>query len=448
LESKNLHVDEVHRIKRTARHEKRKGKRYNTLEQGSLTASPQEIDKTHYTKDIVSLKRLGNYLSRISAQSRPFVAKYRTARQTVVLPEIFDLRNNTEATLKSIYSICYNQLDPRVRRLTINHHEVAQLGFSAESLLSFLVLECDDYNKRRRIRKVLLDGNYPDSHNLQRMMNSAGLPNVLNANQGENSAGGEGDINVKRFIRRSFYSAIGKNETADDTKTLACIDVNKYLNQCLDIISRELNEDAESELGEYVGEILGNAEDHSGENLWFMSGYLDSLEESKHCNILIFNFGHSISETFTNLDKNHYSWDVVKGYVKANKEYGFSRDELITVAALQENISSKNESDDDHRGQGTIDCLDFFQKVSEECIGQGTGEARMTLISGKVKIKFDANTKVTMVGERKIIPLNAENDINLPPERTYISSLSGVSFPGTLIAISFPMGDPMLNVNE
>ena len=49
---------------------------------------------------------------------------------------------------------------------------------------------------------------------------------------------------------------------------------------------------------EYTGEILNNAEDHSGSDDVVITGYLDNSNSTHLCEIAIFNFGKTIAETF------------------------------------------------------------------------------------------------------------------------------------------------------
>src|SRR5690606_32412424 len=152
----------------------------------------------------------------------------------------------------------------------------------------------------------------------------------------------------------------------------------EHLNKCLKKNGRALTDTAKEDLPDFIGEIITNAEDHSEQNRWYVCGYMDHDHqedvgddlESHHCEIVIYNFGRTIAETFTDLDQNSYAYQLVKPFVDHHSKSklfssNWSQEDLLTIASLQSHISSKQELDST-RGHGTIDLIEFFQQVSEE----------------------------------------------------------------------------------
>jgi hypothetical protein len=114
---------------------------------------------------------------------------------------------------------------------------------------------------------------------------------------------------------------------------------------------------------------------------------------------------------------------------------------LFTLIALQGNVSSKNQSVMDTRGNGSVELIEFFQRMYAECSGTSTGGAEMIVVSGQTSIRFDGTYKMAAnAAGVKIIAFNAANDLTQAPDAKYVKQLAGSSrFPGTLIAIKFPL---------
>src|SRR5690606_11799784 len=105
-------------------------------------------------------------------------------------------------------------------------------------------------------------------------------------------------------------------------------------------------------LTEYLSEILNNAEEHAGFVDWTLQGYLDSSVEVPVCEIAIFNFGDSIAQTLDRLPKGSYTLDQIGQYLEmhAGKHYfspSWRKEDLLSVIALQPDVSSKNLSSSD-----------------------------------------------------------------------------------------------------
>lgn len=165
------------------------------------------------------------------------------------------------------------------------------------------------------------------------------------------------------------------------------------------------------------------------------------------CEVVIFNFGASIAETFERLPAEHFTRRQVQAYMDKHTQFNlfdplmWRREDLFTLLALQGNVSTKNETDQDTRGNGSVDLIEFFQRVYRECSnGDEQQAAEMILVSGTTVIKFDG--KYTMKPNAagvKVIAFNAQNDLHDRPDRERVRRLRGVSFPGTLIGLRFPL---------
>ena len=139
-----------------------------------------------------------------------------------------------------------------------------------------------------------------------------------------------------------------------------------HVNRCLATEGRQLTLDGRSRLCSYVVEVIDNAENHAGGIVdWTIQGYVDMAMEQPQCEIVIFNFGKSISETLDELPADSYTMLQIKNYFDLHGEGGWfspswRREDLLTLMALQGSVSRNNSSDDTTRGQGTADLIDFF----------------------------------------------------------------------------------------
>ena len=430
-----INIDEFLRAKRT-RHNLLRKKIIEKRQRNRHASKKIYKDSgVEYIIDQSLVRKLLKYLEKVAYLSKSALSVYKKKREVVQLPRVFDLHNNPEESLRAVSRVCHHMLNPRMQLLEINHDEVEDIGYSAEALISVMAAECRRQVVNAGRRSPRLKGTYAESARVQKMMNKAGIVGAVGGKVHDRTD----QSHAEYFIRRSFFHRVSQEEDPEaDRKTRACSDMQKYMNSCLSSINLELSEDAEHQLGVYLGEILGNAEDHSEEKLWIASGYFDP--DSKMCEIVVLNFGTTFYDTFRKLDKSHFVREQsIQPYIDAHKSSGFSENELTTIAALQSSISSKNYDERGTRGSGTIDFIEFFQDISSE-INELQGEpAQMSILSGEVQLLFDKYVKITDHGQRQVVAFNAENDLHAAPERKYVKRLrSDINFPGTIISIKFP----------
>lgn len=154
----------------------------------------------------------------------------------------------------------------------------------------------------------------------------------------------------------------------------------------------------------------------------------------------------TIAETLKKLPRDHYTTQQIAPYIAKHQGRRFfganwAEDDLLTLIALQSQVSCKNESPADTRGNGTVDLIEFFQKVhadGEEIGADGAGP-RMALLSGSTHILFDGTYQLRENSNgTKVIAFNEENDLEMKPDPKYVHRLKA-KFPGTVISIRFPL---------
>ena len=412
--------------KRTERHQKRKKIRAKSDTEKKLPFQNRKI----------------KYLCSIS--NRHANDKY-SEKADFTVPRNFSLIENPDETLSFINQVAKTITLPHLKTIYFDHRDVINHDLGAELLLGFAASEVKlaAANRNREIRIV---GHYPSSERKKQLIKALGVVKRLDLD-GHRIDTGEESLEVFDFE--------GAPETvyrsgSEDRKNRCVRKFVEHINACVSHMGKKLTTAAVESLTTYMGEVIGNAEDHSGESRWYVYGYLDEgnhdedTSEVHFCEIVIFNFGKTFSDTFTELDEESFSFKVAHPYVKAHEKKGFfnSRwtvEDLFTLVALQGNISSKLKDQNSDRGRGTVDLIEFFQNVAIECEKNGENLSRMSIISGKTTIFFDGKYRIEEKDGMEVIAFNNDNDLKQQPDRNYIKRLKQSTFPGALIAIRFPL---------
>ena len=361
--------------------------------------------------------------------------------ETIHIPETFSIVDDTEGALRKIYELVAlsNRRRPP-KDIFFDHSSLINFDLAAEEILDVVTLEFK--TARRRTKGGLrLRGRLPIDPGANRFIRAVGIPQHLELIPSDLRSEEKQGLRTLRF--QSYKALLRAFEESPSER--AARNLVDYFNSCLTVIGRQLSEHGRHRLSLYAGEVLDNAVEHSGTQDWVLVGYLDLNTPERSCEISIFNFGKSFAETFSALPAEHFTRQYVDPFVDIHKkkglfQHGWEPDNLLSVIALQGQVSSKNQSDQDTRGSGTIDLIQFFQDVHAETQGKGTQSAKMVIVSGRTRMLF--NGKYTMAPSldgRQIIAFNSANNLEVPPDRAYVECLKGLEFPGTIVSIRFPL---------
>lgn len=364
-------------------------------------------------------------------------------RVTFVAPANFSLLENPVGCLEALKKLAAELKIPRVRRVHIDLGGVTAFDVGANGLLDVLVDEVD-WKARRSKRKIRWTGRYPANQALRRLVKALGVIKKLGVEHEYPEAQVAAKLEAFEDRCRHYVRAVRPSET--ERKARVTQRFADHLSECLARIGRSFTPEARHLLCSYVTEVLDNAEEHSGLFDWSVQGYLDTHKLPWVCEIVIFNFGNSIAKTFQNLPVLSYTRKMVEPYLVAHQRKGFfrqgwSHEDLFTLIALQQSVSTKNRSNLDTRGNGTVDLIRFFQRLCLECRADGTElKPKMALISGTTRILFDGTYEMKKNGVGLgVIAFNQANDLLLAPDPAYVTSISSVTFPGTVLSIKFPL---------
>ncbi|HZV98624.1 MAG TPA: hypothetical protein VFF74_06500 [Methylophilaceae bacterium] len=358
------------------------------------------------------------------------------------IPECFSIIENPEVVISTIgqFAKTFRTFPPR--NIQIDHSRLNKYDLAANSLLDLIAVELKKETKLNRMQ-LRWQGIYPTDANIRRFIKALGIIKHLRLTHEYPSDTEVAALKLFDVRNRHYYVNLNPNKA--DKKTNVTTDFANHINACLQAENRSLTPDSRHKLCQYVSEILDNAEQHAGMVDWTIQGYLDLSCKVPFCEVAIFNFGNTIAENLGSVSKNSYTWQQIKFYIlmhRAKKLFkpSWSENDLLTLIALQEKVSSKNLKETDTRGHGTVDLIEFFQKIYDENAVNGEKKAKMAILSGSTHILFDGKYKLSAIGTApRRIAFNPQNDLTFPPDSDYVRGMKGIHFPGTIISIRFPL---------
>jgi len=312
----------------------------------------------------------------------------------------------------------------------------------ANGLLDVVVDEVETLARKAK-RKIHWSGVYPADEKLKRLVKALGVIKFLEVKHEFPKKKEASMLEVFEVRCKHYVRAVRANET--DKKSRTTQKFADHVNECLGRVGRQLTAQARHLLCAYVTEVLDNAEEHSLMYDWTIQGYLDTHGKDWTCEIVLFNFGRSIADSLSGLPTYSYTWGMIAPYLLRHGPNFWNgrwrREDLLTLIALQQSVSWKNQSKADTRGNGTYDLIRFFQQMSDESNEtEKQFQPKMMLISGTTQILFDGKYKMSPNSAGLgVLAFNSSNDLNSPPDPQYVNGLKQAGFPGTLLSIKFPL---------
>lgn len=326
----------------------------------------------------------------------------------------------------------------------ISHENTDEIGLAASFLFDQLLKDERTYWGQRGI-VINFSGRISNVSKVNNFLLSYGLLKELG-------------IPTRKFPPNSFdqdygnkYITLkmqGSKKNLYQKSQASCLLV-EYFDQCFRYNGMTITPDAQRDLIDSIGEIIGNAEEHCGkeDGQWYALGCYN--KENHNCTFAIINYGRTIYENLSN--KNSTAATVINRIKKIidshrpflEKTYGkltkAHEEPIWNVMALQDGISSLRTSAGRGRtrGQGIMDVLHFIEIVKSK-----NSVTKISLISGASAIIIDYAYPIIEkpVGEgkeiRRIITFNKEQDLRYPPDKRKVLTLKD-KFEGTIFAGSF-----------
>ena len=355
---------------------------------------------------------------------------------TIIIPKIFNLIDNPNESLDILKEINYVFEKTRCRELHFDYSNCINLGLDASVICDLLVKNGKEYRKGIG-KKITLSGNLPQGYYNQELFFNSGLLRHLKLIKRE-------DKLVERL--EPFVDNKEVNKLANDTII--------YYNKCLQRYGVELNRDGIDYFNKLVGEIIGNASEHSGKNGdWYVSGHFTQAgnEECGRGSLVFISIGNTIYENLKYNTKSEDTKNKLEEHLKLHKPlFGINWNEetSLTVLGLQYKISSETDLNHPDRGTGTIKFIDSFSQLGKKIDGDNP---KMSILSGKTHILFDGtyNLEEKYIGGTKIktIAFNKSNNIKEKPDQKYVKLLKNY-FPGVIISVNFYVDKRYLRVKE
>ncbi len=369
------------------------------------------------------------------------------------VPRCFDLFAAPEEVLKAIAKFRTAALCPTIEEINISHRNVQTNCLASEVLLGVVASEIRSFRRQQK-HPLRYKGVLPTSHARapRALLVHTGLLRQLMDKENEDAKQilHNKDIHLYRAENRFEQTS---SATGHDKKTIVSEECVQHLEECLNEHSLTLSKDAQHRLRACLGEILDNANEHCGRtsNVWFVRSYLNNnWKRDRYFELCVFNFGRTIAESFEVLGDDSAAKKQAKAYAEKHiANQGLTMESLLTVAALQGNVSSKRD-DDETRGQGTVTLIETFESIFHDYCElrmnktDNAPKAQMSLITGGTVITFDSTykSKTTLRddgSESFIISFNDSNSLENAPDPSYVRTMQDIKFPGVMINIRFPL---------
>lgn len=382
-------------------------------------------------------------IMQMMAKGKPNKNLARKGSVRFTIPSNFSIIDNPETTLAALSEFARQMHAYSLRKVFLDFGHLTQYDLGANGLLVVLIEELAT-QARRTNRKIRWQGTYPEDPGLQRFLKAMGVIKRLKIVHEYPPR--EEEVKLAVFDTRCKHYVRALRPREADKKGRVTQRFADHINKCLGSVNKALTQEARGRLCRYVSEIIDNAEEHAGMLDWTIQGYLDTNLPTPMCEIVILNFGRTISSSLSELSPNSYTQKQVHRYIELHTKKGFffndwREDDLYALIALQGNVSSKNTTAQDTRGNGTVDLIELFQRVHAECSNGGDAQkARMAIVSGSTYVLFDGRYRMVQNSDGTgIIAFNDANDLLQKPDSNYVRRLDGVSFPGTIISLKFPL---------
>jgi hypothetical protein len=321
------------------RRERRKAKRKSGYKKGKRFSVYSDFAQP--LLELLRRKLTGQNIATFDKDTNQFIIK---------VPSEFSFITNPEETLNTIYSVVDISRQSVLNAIYFDHTKLIDLDIGASAVLDIVTFSLREEWKRRNL-EYRLGGDFPQDEMLREILKTMGITKQLNV-KGVRIDPVKDKFIVKFPLYRGFKqfrSELGGPQHRDRAITRLV----KYLNNCLITASKaELSEEGIRNISRWAGEIITNAEEHSGNNRWFMIGYMQPVpvKESDgerlvgECRLAIFGFGDSIYESLSSEHTPPKTRDAIK--TLAQKHTGFFRifqsyteQELWTLYALQDGVS-------------------------------------------------------------------------------------------------------------
>jgi len=356
-----------------------------------------------------------------------------------LVPKVFSLTANPNESflfLKRLFVAVYKDI---FSISTLDYDQCETLDIDAQMCLDIVLSEFLEYYKTCGRRKIKTTFQRFEPRNFTKSAIGKILFSIGTfENIGRNRVTLP-DIVPFHLIRGdNFRHTAGAEREVETTKMVDYI-VERYAE-----MNRTLTWQALNRLSKVIGEILGNAGEHSQRQYRYAIGYFEKtkVKDVEHgiFNFAILSFGTTIYETFKQRESE--GWHIISTMKELSEKYtkrlfflkgSFEEETLWTLYALQEGVTSVPEK---KRGNGSINFIESFFSLKGDMANDNS--SFLAIMSGNTRITFNGEYQIVEKsrgeGEEpfKMMTFNASGNIEDKPDSKYVTFADNF-FPGTLI---------------
>ncbi len=422
-----------------------------TVSTSSVAKRPRRRRKARRRSAIIDAKRekrKRNEAQRRARSSRVFidirdpkrggeVRKHGIGREqtaTIKIPKIFSFLEDPAGALETLEHIRSVAGRRNIRHVHIDHSDCETLGLCASVVMDVSLMQIRKHRAQRI--PLSMSGTFSKkSDTVNILLKASGIPHQMGLPESHL------DPELEERVRRSdLFQGTSNFRERSPQRNIAADGLMKYFNGCLGSLGYELKKAGKKFFGDLLTEVIGNAQEH-GEGKWYTIGHWhqtkgDNDKRYGRCHIVIFNFGTTIFESLTQPGVSSAFREQLEALATSHEQRRYftifgekwDRETLFTLYALQERVSRFTGLPGvKDRGNGTVDIIEFFSKLS------GEKGAKMCIVSGHSYIQFDGTYTLGPVAkddeELQVVAFNADNNLKEPPDRNYVYRLRS-SFPG------------------
>lgn len=366
----------------------------------------------------------------------------------VVIPQNFSIIDNPNTSYNCLRQIVSAIFYQTCSSLWLDYSKCDSCDLATQVFLDSILIDNDKFirnSSRAKVGRYLkissVGGRNINNERLQQMINSVGSPVELINRKIKFS-------NIIPFRLRHIDGAATTAQLRKGQKELDTTDLIQYVLDCLDRFNRSLSQKARQDLGNVIGEIISNAEEHSSLHNRYLIGYMDESRQSDShygmLNLVMMNTGNTIYEKFKYpSSETEFNVECLGQMQRLSDKFkkkslfrpkAFTEENLWTLYTLQGGVSSIPPTVR-KRGNGTIEFIDSFFKL------KGSNEVDniscMSIISGNTRIDFDGTYRIQKVHDSDghlvgVMSFNHSGSLEEKPDSKYVYHIKNY-FPGTII---------------
>ena len=357
----------------------------------------------------------------------------------IIVPDKFSFGSDFDKTIDFFKDLNYILYEIN-KRVVIDFSKCKKMNIGAATLLQITLLEFLQYTdkvNKNHYRQINNDFQIINSKSkrINKMLFGLGMIKEFDGMEEEK---GSSFLPMKLLIGLKSRSNYSENIKGKIGST-----INRFINNSMRIFGYEFDEEGVNMMNNLIGEILGNAEDHSQLNKYYVNGISFMENESEpivELNLAIINLGYSFYEGFIAVkDKNIEVNEMMEkafdhhSNLSSYDKKTYTKESLYTLYGLQQGIS-RLKYQRDSRGNGTMNFIRAFMNLGQLGEIDPKYQSKLNIISGHTVIDCTNEFKPFEEDGIFYLSLNKDQDIKKLPSKKAIFA-NEKYFPGTILQV-------------